>query len=66
MKPEDLEIVEEYELLGEKRYRLRVKGTNIVINVAASTPEEAVKKALQVAERVQLDTFLEKLKKQQG
>lgn len=64
MRPEDFELIEEYELLGEKRYRLRVKDTNIIINVAASSPEEAVRKAIQVAERVKLDTFLEKIREQ--
>jgi len=64
LRPEDFELIEEYELLGEKRYRLRVKDTNIIINVAASSPEEAVRKAIQVAERVKLDTFLEKIREQ--
>ncbi len=44
-----LEIVEEYVIDGEKRFRVRVKGTKIVLNVSASSPHEAATKAADLA-----------------
>jgi len=61
-EPHELELVEEYELLGEKRYRLRIKGTSIYLNVAAETLEEAIDKAQQMIEEMQLDKLIEVLK----
>jgi hypothetical protein len=54
MESYELEIVETYELLGEKRYRLRIKGTSIYINVAASSEEEAYTKAKKMIEELEL------------
>lgn len=54
----ELSIVEEYELLGEKRYRLRIGGTSIYINVAASSPEEALEKAKKMITELQLDKLV--------
>ena len=48
----ELEIIEEYLLEGERRYRVRVKGTRIVLNVGASSPEEALEKAARLYERI--------------
>jgi len=50
-----LEVVEEYELLGEKRYRLRIAGTSIYINVAASSRDEAFRKAREMIRDLELD-----------
>ena len=50
----DLSILEEYEFLGEKRYRICVKGTNIVVNVKAGDEKEALAKALQILVQVGL------------
>jgi len=36
----EFEIIEEYFLNGEHRFRLKLKGTNIIVNVVAETPEE--------------------------
>lgn len=58
----ELELIEEYELLGEKRFRFRVKGTNIVINVGASNLEEAREKAIKIIEDMQLNEFLERIR----
>lgn len=41
----EFEVVEEYFLNGEHRYRLRVKGTNVIVNVSADTLDEAASKA---------------------
>jgi len=41
----EFEVVETYELFAEKRYVLKIKGTNIKINVAASSAKEAMEKA---------------------
>ena len=58
----ELELIEEYELLGERRFRFRIKGTNIVINVGASKLEEAKEKAIKIIEDMHLIEFLEKIK----
>lgn len=60
---EMLEIIEEYELLGEKRYRLRIKGTNVIINVHANSNEEAVEKARHILQEMGL---LEEVKRLQS
>jgi hypothetical protein len=44
----ELEIVEAYKLLGEPRFRVRVKGTKLVINVHALSEEEALEKARKI------------------
>jgi len=33
---------------SEKRYRVRVKGTNIILNVRADTADEAIEKARRI------------------
>ena len=62
----ELELIEEYELMGEKRFRFRVKGTNIVINVSAPSLEQAKAKATQIARDVGVDKVLEILRKQEA
>ncbi len=42
---EELEFIEEYMIEGRKRFRFKVKNTNVVINVSAKTIEEAKQKA---------------------
>ncbi len=59
----ELEFIEEYELLGEKRFRFQVKGTSIVINVAAKTREEAERKAYELAKSVGVDEVLKVLRR---
>lgn len=54
----ELEVVEEYMLLGEPRYRVRVKGTNLVINVHASSREEALEKARRIAESLSVKALV--------
>lgn len=54
----DLEIVEEYILMGERRYRVKVKGAKLVVNVAAGSREEALRKAREILERVKADRVL--------
>jgi mannitol/fructose-specific phosphotransferase system IIA component (Ntr-type) len=41
-------------MFGEKRFRICVKGTNIIVNVKASNEQEAFTKALQVLNQVGL------------
>lgn len=48
----DLEVVDEYEVMGEKRFRVRVRGSNLVLNVSASTANEALTKARKLLERL--------------
>ena len=54
----ELELIEVYELLGEKRFRFRVKGSKIVINVSAEDLEEARKKAADIALKIRVDRAL--------
>ncbi len=44
-----LEVIEEYIIEGKKRFRVRVKGTNIVFNVSANSPNEAASRAAELA-----------------
>ncbi|RLG81619.1 MAG: hypothetical protein DRO13_00725 [Thermoprotei archaeon] len=48
----DLRIVEKYTFLGNTRYRIHIIGTNIVFNVKASTEEEALEKAKNLAAKM--------------
>lgn len=54
----ELEILEKYELLGETRFRVRIKGTKIVLNVRAKNKEEALEEAKKMMERVKLNEVL--------
>ncbi|HIH90318.1 hypothetical protein [Ignicoccus hospitalis] len=40
----ELEVLESYELFAEKRFVIRLKGTNIKFNVSAHNEDEAVRK----------------------
>ena len=66
VKPDDLEVIEEYELEGVKRFRLRVRGTILVVNVAASSVEEAKAKAVNIIKSMELDKVLSRLKPEEG
>lgn len=55
-------IIEKYVFLGTNRYRVQIIGTNIVFNVKALTEEEALEKALKLAEKIGLtNEHIEKL-----
>lgn len=59
----DLLLIEKYGMLGETRYRVRVKETNIVLNVKASSEEEAYDKALRMIENLRLsDEVIKRLR----
>jgi len=47
----EFEVVETYLLEGRRRFRLRVKGTNIIVNVEAEDEEEAARRAMRVLEK---------------
>ena len=48
----ELEIIEEYYLNGEHRYRIKDKKSGIVINVSAENKEEAAEKAVSILAKV--------------
>ena len=48
----ELEIIEEYLLEGDRRYRVRVKGARIILNVSAGSPEEALEKATRLYKKI--------------
>lgn len=50
---ESFEVVEEYVKHGMRRFKVRVKGTNLVFDVIADNVEEALKRAEEMARRVQ-------------
>jgi len=54
IEKKDLQIVERYYFLGEPRYRIIIRGTNIVFNVRADSDEEAYEKALEMIRRIAL------------
>lgn len=56
-----LEIVEEYELLGQRRFRVRVKGTSLYVNVAAESREEALEKARRMIKDLELDKVVKEV-----
>lgn len=53
----ELELVDiyRYEGLVGKRFRFKIKGTNIYINVLANSIEEAVEKAKNMIKQLELD-----------
>ncbi len=50
----DLEIIEEYIIEGQRRYRVRLKGTNIVVNVEAQNDEEALRKVAELMVKLKM------------
>ncbi len=56
----EFEVIEDYILHGERRFRLRVKGTRIVVNVRGDSLEEALEAAERLLDRVDLDKVLRK------
>lgn len=47
-------VIEKYVFIDEVRYRVNIVGTNIVFNVHAHSDEEAIDKAVELAEKVGL------------
>ncbi len=52
--PRELELVEKYEVGGQRRFRLRIKGTNIILNVEAEDEEEALRKAAELMVKLKM------------
>ncbi len=50
----DLEIIEEYIIEGQRRYRVRLKGTNIIVNVEAQNDEEALRKVAELMVKLKM------------
>jgi hypothetical protein len=50
----ELEVVEEYVIDGVHRFKLKVKGSNIVFNVSAENLEEAVRKVIDMMKSLKL------------
>jgi len=57
----ELEVVEEYVLLGQKRFRIRVRGSRLYVNVAASSRDEAISRAREMLERLEAWRVLRRL-----
>ncbi|MEB3779985.1 MAG: hypothetical protein GSR85_07130 [Desulfurococcales archaeon] len=54
----ELEVVEEYLLHGERRFKLRVKGSKITVNVAADSIDEAMEKARNILKKIRADRVI--------
>ncbi len=54
VKKKDLEVIEVLLFMGEKRYRVKIKDTNIVFNVHAENSDEAIEKTLELIQKVGL------------
>jgi len=50
----ELEVVEEYVIDGVHRFKLKVKGSNIVFNVNAENLEEAVRRVIDMMKSLKL------------
>jgi uncharacterized protein YpuA (DUF1002 family) len=50
----ELEVIEEYVIDGIHRFKLRIKGSNIIFNVSAEDLEEAVKKVIDMMKSLKL------------
>lgn len=48
----DLEVIEEYYQIGMKRYRVKVRDSNIIFNVSAESESEAIEKARRMLEKI--------------
>lgn len=57
----ELELVEVYRYEGfvGKRFRFKIKGSNIHINILANSIEEAVEKAKNIIKQLELDKYLQ-------
>ena len=60
MQQEKLELIEEYTVEGRKRYRFRIKNTNVVINVTAQNIDEAKQKAIDIAKTLKIEEVFKK------
>ncbi len=62
---EDFRVIEKYFFLNQIRYRVQVRGTNIVFNVQANSEEEALEKAVDLANKTGLTKeIIDKIKEQ--
>ncbi|MCE4600766.1 MAG: hypothetical protein F7C38_04295 [Desulfurococcales archaeon] len=52
---QEFRIIEVYTIGGQKRYRVKVGDTNIVVNVAAASEEEAINNARRILENLKLN-----------
>jgi len=58
----ELEIIEKYELLGETRYRVKIKNTKIILNISASTDREALNRAKELIKELKLYEVIDQYK----
>ena len=50
----EFELLEEFIINNEHRFRIKIRGTNIILNVSADSLEEAVKKALEIIKKLEI------------
>lgn len=60
---EDLEVIEVLETPDGRRFRIKVKGTIIVLNVTASDENEAKNKAISMIREMELEKVLDLYKR---
>jgi len=60
---EDFRIIEKYLFLNQTRFRVQVRGTNIVFNIQADNEDEALEKAVDLARKAGLSReIIDKIK----
>ncbi len=50
----EFELLEEFVINDEHRFRIKIRGTNVILNVSADSLEEAIKKALEIIEKLEI------------
>jgi len=50
----ELELLEEYTYINEKRYRFKLRGKDIIVNVSAENVDEGIEKAIEVLKKIGL------------
>ena len=59
----DFRIIEKYLFLNQTRFRVQVRGTNIVFNIQADNEDEALEKAVDLARKTGLSReIIDKIK----
>ncbi|MEM1555549.1 MAG: hypothetical protein QXO78_01550 [Desulfurococcaceae archaeon] len=57
-------VIDKYVLNDQFRYRVAIEGTNVILNVSADSDEEAIKNAIELAEKIGLtNEKIEELRK---
>lgn len=64
----ELELIDVYRYEGfvGKRFRFKIRGSKVYINVLANSLEEAVEKAKNIVKQLELDKYVLEISKESG